>query len=132
MSKNLPLLFCTLSVGFGCATVALYEVPPDHTDFATIQENDPPTFDLFDRQYVRIHSIDRKLINRLGGQPVAEIRPLDAAHAILRLNAAPGVHYLLEGDIHRKQDYADFWVEDLATRTRIIPAVRVSGFPESH
>lgn len=165
MKTKLSLLLFIVSSGCGCATVELYEVTADQTDFATIQENDPPALDLFDRQYVRIHSIDRKLVSRaVGGQPIPEIRPLDAAYAILLvpgehqilahaciykikaminsswqcaetilwLDAMPGVNYLLKGDIHRKQDYADFWIEDLANRRRIVDTVRISGFPESH
>ena len=149
-----------------CATnVSLYEIPADRTDFATIQENDPLRLEFFDRQYVKLHSIDRKRIRRgLNGQPVPEIKRLNAEYAILleagehqilahacihkikallnsgwqcaetvvRFTAKPNTNYILIGDIHRKKDYADFWIEDLATQEKITEPIRVSGFPESH
>jgi hypothetical protein len=156
---------CLLTGSFACATVSFYEVPADRTGFATIQENDPLRLEFFDRQYIRISSIDRKHIRRgINGQPIPEIKNLSAEYAILlqpgehqvlahacihkvkalinagwqcaetvlHFIAEPDTNYFLKGDIHRKEDYADFWIEKLATQQKVTEPVRVSGFPEAH
>lgn len=33
-------------------------------------------------------------------------------HAVISLEAEPGVHYVLRGDLHKREGYAELWVED--------------------
>jgi len=46
---------------------------------------------------------------------------------VLRLEASPGSHYRVDGTLNKKEDYAEFWIENTESDEKVAGPIRILG-----